>query len=304
MTLHETTMERLAFNKYLVDMASEQAQEPQPMAATAVLSFHDAVELFLQHAAEYLNANRAGSSHVSFMEYWEIISNELTDDQELGQKTAIRRLNDARVSLKHQGTRPDTADIESFNVAVRDFFEENVPKVFGIEYSEISLINLVEYDSTREKLNQAQEHHMNGERKEAIKTLALAYDNLFFEYDQRMKEEFGYKPFAIEHSPGFEPSKRNIKELGRDMERFFEMVTESIDAIEDAIRVLSLDIDYRRYSKFDALTPPVLRTLGGGAEVLDPPEDKEFSDEDVDFCLDFVIEIAIQLQKVDALEAE
>lgn len=303
MTLDETTMERLAFNKYLVDMAAEQAQEPQPMAATAVLSFHDAVELFLQHASEHLNANRAGSSHVSFMKYWEIISNELPDDQELGQKTAMRRLNEARVNLKHQGTRPDTADIESFNIAVRDFFEENIPKVFDIEYADISLINLVQYDSTREKLNQAQEHLSNGERKEAIKKLALAYDNLFFEYDRRMEEEFGYKPFAIEDSPGVGPSKRDIEKLGRDMEKFFEMVTESMDAIEDAIRVLSLDMDYRRYSKFDALTPTVIRSIGGGVEAPDPPEEKEFSEEEVEFCLDFVVETAIQLQKMDVIES-
>lgn len=305
MTLDETTMERLAFNKYLIDRASEQAQEPQPMAATAVLSFHDAVELFLQHAAEYLNANRAGSSQVRFMEYWEIISNELPDDQELGQKTAMRRLNSARVSLKHQGTRPDTADIESFSVAVKDFFDENVPKVFGIGHSDISLINLVGYDSIREKLKQSQEHLINGERKEAIKKLALAYDNLFFEYNQRMSEEFGYQPFSIGDSVGVGPSKMDIRrEFGKDMGRFFERVNSSINAVEEAIQVLSLGMDYRRYSKFDALTPTVLRTMGGGAEVPDLPQDKKFSDGDVEFCLDFVVETAIQLQKMDVLEAE
>lgn len=302
MTLDETTMERLAFNKYVVDMASQQAQEPQPMSATAVLSFHDAVELFLQHSAEYLNAGKAGKSYVRFMEYWEIISNALPDDQELGQKPAMRRLNDARVSLKHQGTRPDTADIASFNVAVTDFFEENVPKVFGIEYSEISLISLVQYEETRNRLTQARQYLSEGERKEAIKELALAYDNLFFEYDQRMEDEFGYRPFSIGQKTRFGPSKTDMREYGRDMEQFYEMVTDSLDGIEDAIRVVSLGIDYRRYSKFDALTPRVIRTIGGGVEAPDPPDEKEFTDDEVEFCIDFVVESAIELQKMDAAE--
>ncbi len=303
MSLNETTIERLSFNKYLVRMGKEQAQEPQPMAATAILSFHDAVELFLQHAAEYLNANRAGKSHVNFMEYWEIIGNELPDEQELGQKPAMRRLNDSRVNLKHQGTRPNSADIQSFSVAVRDFFEENTPKVFGVKYSDISLVNLVEYDSIREKMQEAEEYLQQGQRKEAIKNLALAYHTLFFEYNQRMREEFGYKPFSIDDSIGASASTMDIRrQFGRDMERFVERVNSTIDAIEDAIQVLSLGIDYRRYSKFDSITPSVLRTFGGGAEVPDLPDEKEITEEDVEFCLDFVIEVALELQKMDVSE--
>ncbi|WP_135852650.1 hypothetical protein [Halorussus salinus] len=302
MSLNKTTIERLSFNKYLVRMGEEQAQEPQPMAATAILSFHDAVELFLQHAAEYLNSHRAGKSHVNFMEYWEIIGNELPDEQELGQKPAMRRLNDSRVNLKHQGTRPNSADIQSFSVAVRDFFEENTPKVFGIEYTDISMVSLVEYDSTRETLQQAKEYLADGQRKEAIKELAIAYDNLFFEYNQRMQEEFGYQPFSIDDSVGISPSSRDMREFGRDMEKFVERVNSSIDAIEDAIQVLSLGIDYRRYSKFDSLTPRVLRSIGGGVDVPDLPDEVEITEDDVEFCLDFVIETAIELQKMDVTE--
>jgi hypothetical protein len=301
MALDETTMERLAFNKHLVDLGVEQAQEPQPMASTAVLSFHDAVELFLQHATEYMNINKGGKSHIHFMEYWEIIGNKLPHGQELGQKPAMRRLNEARVNLKHQGTRPDTADIESFGVAVRDFFEENTPKVFGIDYSEISLINLVEYESTRKKLTQAREYLADGQRQKAIKKIAVSYEELFSEYNQRMKTEVGYQPFSIGLSQGFPPNRINTTTAHeKDIEEITNRVNNVIESTEKAVRVLSLGMDYRRYSRFDYLTPPVLWDAAGDFHIPSL-EETEFSEEEVEFCINFVVETAIQLQKRDVI---
>jgi len=300
MTLDETTIERLAFNKYLVNVASEQVNEPQPMAAAAVLTLHDAVELFLQHAAEHLDAESAGNSDFTFMEYWEVISDQLPADERLGQKPAMRRLNDARGTLKHSGTRPDPSDIASFDVTVRDFFEENVNKVFGVRFDSISMVYLVDYESTRDILQEVEDLLKEDRNNDAVQKLAIAYDDLFFEYNQRMRDEFGYKPFSIDSTRGFSPSKRDMRRnYGREMERFFERVNETIDGVEKAIRVLSLGMDFRRYSRFDSLTPTVLRTMDGGYEAPEIPDDTEITDEDAEFCFDFVVETAINLQKRD-----
>ena len=45
-------MRRLAIVKYLHAQASEQERKGGPLAGLALLPFHDAVELFLQVAAE------------------------------------------------------------------------------------------------------------------------------------------------------------------------------------------------------------------------------------------------------------
>lgn len=52
--LNSSTVRRLAFIRFFYGQGLEQAGRPQPMAATALLSFHDAVEMFLLLAAEHL----------------------------------------------------------------------------------------------------------------------------------------------------------------------------------------------------------------------------------------------------------
>lgn len=55
--LDPLTVQRLAFIRFLYEQGVSQADQPEPLSATAVLSFHDAVELFLRLAAEHLHVN-------------------------------------------------------------------------------------------------------------------------------------------------------------------------------------------------------------------------------------------------------
>lgn len=97
-----TVIKRLAFIKYLYKLAVDQSKRPEPLCSASILTFHDAIELFLQLASEHLNV---GKQQPSFMEYWDLISQKLSN-QELTQKESMRRLNRARVALKHHGTLP------------------------------------------------------------------------------------------------------------------------------------------------------------------------------------------------------
>jgi hypothetical protein len=106
---------------------------------------HDAVELFLQLSSEHLNV---GTGHPGFMDYWDVLNVKLAP-KELEQKESMRRLNKARVALKHHGTFPSNLDIESFRVSTTNFFQENTPLVFGVALDDISLIEFVNPDSSR-----------------------------------------------------------------------------------------------------------------------------------------------------------
>ncbi|HBX87013.1 MAG TPA: hypothetical protein DEG09_00170 [Marinilabiliaceae bacterium] len=95
-------MQRLAFIKYLYTVAVEQSKQPEPLSSSSILSFHNSIELFLQLASEYLDV---GSKSPGFMDYWELLEPKLTEGG-LTQKESMRRLNKARVALKHHGTLP------------------------------------------------------------------------------------------------------------------------------------------------------------------------------------------------------
>ncbi len=102
--LNEITMERLAFLKYLYGVGIEQSQQPEPLAAASILTFHDSVELFLELSCEYLNAGPENRKKSDFMDYFGHVKSVVGND--LQQREAMRRLNDARVSLKHHGSLP------------------------------------------------------------------------------------------------------------------------------------------------------------------------------------------------------
>ncbi|MFB6216034.1 MAG: hypothetical protein ABEJ72_03575 [Candidatus Aenigmatarchaeota archaeon] len=59
---------------------------------------------------------------------------------------------------------------------------------------------------------------------------------------------------------------------------------------------MALDLDYRKYAKFDTLTP-VMHQIPGGEpnfQWLNRPDN--LTDEDVEYCKEFVIESALKLQ--------
>jgi hypothetical protein len=85
------------------------------------------------------------------------------------------------------------------------------------------------------------------------------------------------------------------------LSEFIYKVKESIEALQKAVKILSLGIDYRRYVEFRLLTPSISRTIDGtyhihriryGSKGIPTVEDAQF-------CIDFVIESSITLQEFD-----
>ena len=89
--------------------------------------------------------------------------------------------------------------------------------------------------------------------------------------------------------------------LGSKFPQFVDKVKDSIDEIQKAIKILALGIDYRRFAKFNYLTPMVSRSLDGtyrSAKIVNP-DSYEPQISDAEFCYDFIIEISIVLQEFD-----
>lgn len=298
MDLDKTTMERLAFIKYLYREAESQSRKPQPFASSAILGFHDSVELFLQLSSEYLNANKAGNSYVNFMEYWDIIKKELPDDQVLSQKASMRRLNEVRVNLKHQGARPNETDVESLRSATTNFFEDNSEIVFGIEFDDVSLVELIEFKQGYEYLSQAEDLLRDEDLQQALGMTAMAYRSISKEFNKRSRHELGYSPF-----PHFLAHTSDVSTGNRELERFTRDVQNSFEELSEYLKILSLGTDYRRYSKFQHLTPTLVVDHSDSSGKF-KPHLKRHSDDlatraNAKFCIEFVTEFAISLQETE-----
>jgi len=192
MELNPDLIKRLAFIKYFFQFAREQSKLPSPQNYISILMFHDSAELFLHLSAEILGLNL---TNISFMEYFTRINKEL-DDKELTQRTSMDKLNRTRVSLKHKGLYPNPIDIEYFRVNTQNFFEENCQTIFGIEFDKISLLDLIQDEEVRKELENAQNEFRNGQYKESLEIIAIAFHILLENYEEN-KKVHNMSPFHI-----------------------------------------------------------------------------------------------------------
>jgi len=287
---------RLAFIKYLWRRADADAEQPEPLQSAAVLSFHDAVELFLQLTSEAVDS---GAAQPTFLDYWDLIAKKLPNG--LSGKEAMRRLNKARVALKHHGTMPSSLDIRGFRVTTREFFDENTRRVFGTSFDSISLTMFVDPPEVRADLEEAVLKLAQGSVEEALESSATAFHRLLRHADALVANRWGLSPFEApsglaryRHLPSF----GDLDDRDRQLARFAEEVTEAIEKLQEALRLTSLGVNYHRLVRFRQATPNVVQTMDGKlhltwfrAAVSSPEQTVPLAQ----FCIDFVIETALQL---------
>jgi len=285
----ESTMRRLAFIRYLYIIAAEQSQKPEPMRASSILTFHDSVELFLQLASEYKDVR--GVSH--FMEYWNVLSPVLEEGPT--QKEAMHRVNRARVALKHHGTMPSKIDIESFRATISSFFKENTPLIFGIDFDSISLIEFVESTEARENLKKSMEFAEQEKLEESLDMIALAHTQIIDYFEDNQRDQFHRSPFFFGESLSFERIRDS--DYGGIADTINKLV-DSVEAIQEAMKILSLGLDYRQYTKFRLLIPSVHKIIGGPPQIIRRERANQVTREEFEFCLEFTIDTAILLNSL------
>lgn len=299
------TMARLALLHYLYTVGLEQSQQPEPLAAMSILSFHDSADLFMQLAAEQSGA-KLTDKNIYLVQYFTPINNAIDPDRLFHQQAMIR-LNEARNAVKHRGSLPSRRDVEQLRADVTRFLEDNTLLIFGIEFSAISMVNLVTYEPARQSLQKAEAHLASGNRKDAQVASAIAFAQLIRDYELGSTTRYGRSPFDFGESFAFERSFTGSGDTGSNWQSFSrdDKLMNTVAALQEAMKILGLGIDYRRYTKFRLLTPVVFMFPGGPnyeVQILpDVPGGPSWPPplEACRFCFDFVIDTAIRLQDFD-----
>jgi hypothetical protein len=215
----------------------------------------------------------------------------------------MRRLNKARVALKHNGVMPSHQDLEDFASTASHFFEQSTPLVFGISFDSISLVDFITYEPVRTALQRANTALEAGDLESSLEACAEAFYDLMQDYEGRKQDRFRKLPFSFGTSRRFHSSfeKDRISGNNAELRRWIDQVEESIEAIQGAVKVLGLGLDYRRYSRFRHLTPRVREFASGRRDffwgLMGSGRRTDASRNDLSFCIDFVIESALQLQE-------
>ncbi len=295
MTLEKSVITRLSFIKYLYRVGIDQSHLPEPMSSTSILTFHNAIELFLHLSAEVLDCKKTPKH---FLEYWEVINKKLSGT-EITQKVSMERLNKARVSLKHYGILPTKTDIEAFRASVTNFFEENTQIAFGISFTEISLIELVQNDKVRSLLKEAEDFLGKNEIFDSLDKISLGFELLIRDYENRKIGHGWLSPFLIGDDLTY--LSGTFIHLDDELKEFVDKVRKSIGQLQNAVKMIGLGFDYRKIVRFRLFTPEVIRSISGGIHFARRYRDSDElpTKDNVEFCINFVIESALKLQEFD-----
>ena len=309
MSLSQEEGRRLAFIRYLHHQGVEQGRLPEPQSSAAVLLLHDAVEAFLLLAAEHLGA---GASR-EFGQYWDALSPaKLPGGVDLAVKQGMQRLNRVRVNLKHHGVQPSKTAIDQNLADTATFFAANTPLVFGIDYDQVSMADVIEQEKVRELVRKAEAASAGGDHIGAMVALSDACELLLLP-----RRPGSRKPSPLRFGDSIRwwgglnrvqnalrPSGngRGVDIHAHDRQFLVEhinTVTDVVMALQEAARVTALGIEYAAYLRFIRLTPDHTDVANGVREYRAPKDYAPTGDE-VEFCYQFVVSASLRLTQAHA----
>ncbi|MFD6691324.1 hypothetical protein [Micromonospora aurantiaca (nom. illeg.)] len=306
MILVPATARRLAFIRYLHRLADAQAQLPDPQSAVSLLLLHDAVESLL-----LLVADHYGLASPKFEDYWKVLNPKVPGG--LTGFRGMQRLHRSRNDLKHNGVVPSSATITLAGSDAAAFMSATVQAVFAVDYTDVSMVDVVSQAKVRAELRAAEVEHSGGKTRLAMVKLRDAFNELFDPHrggrdlsrTQRDRSPFAFGPDMWASAPAH-GVKRALERLLDDgsgtNSQVAEQVAASVDSarlMRPAMRMVALGLDFPTYLRFDFLVPHLMVTLHGKRIYLAPkgyaPTDEEFA-----FCLEFVVTAALRLAAAEA----
>jgi hypothetical protein len=311
MSLSQDEASRLAFIRYLHHQAVQQGRLPEPQSSAAVLLLHDAVEAFLLLAAEHLGAEAPRE----FPPHRDVLSTaKLSGGVDLTVKQGMVRLNKVRVNLKHHGVQPGKAAIDKSLIDAATFFAANTRPVFGIDYDQVSMADVIEQERVRELVRKAEAANSAGDHVGAMVALSDACELLLkprsSNYRQPSPLRFGddigqswsFLRGKVENAfrpPGDFRGFDNHANDRRSLAEHIGTVTEAVIALQSAARITALGIDYAAYLRFARLTPNHADNITGVREYR-APKGYAPTSLDVEFCYQFVVSASLRLTEAHA----
>jgi hypothetical protein len=280
---------RLAFVRYLHGLGVDQSHKPEPFAAAAVLTFHDACEMFLQIAAEHQNV-AAAKRPPDFLEYWLLFEQQAR--LQVTSKASMSRLNRARGNLKHGGVLPAHDEIEGFRAAVASFLEENALPLLGVNLNDVSLTLMIKSDEVREPLERAETALWAGNLQGVMEEVARAFTVSLRRFESRPRSS-AY-PWGRTYS--LRSANANLFSAFREIDDIKRSLDRVVDVFAEAITVVAYNLDFDSYLMFKTHAP-VVHAIPGGDMIVEWTVQHEATEPKVARrCLNFVVDTAIRLE--------
>lgn len=308
MTISSDKIERLVFVKYLLRKSEETKDLERPLSSTAILTLHDSVECFLQLSYEQLTGKTKLSGNLILDTYSEKINEILSSkNQQLINKSFIKRINELRNQLKHTTVFIDKRNIQNLHSETEIFLIDFSRTIFDIDFMEISLVQLISNEHVKRHLINADKKTKLNLLQEAMFDIGKAFyeledlgTNVKGKHGENILSKHDIIDYLIKYKAQFggqEPDRvleENLKEIAEDINRLQ-------DEIDDLKKVVSLSVDLKNYLKFRNIMPYVTKIFKGDTRTTEfwaPDEEKQnkvdYTLDQVKFCFEFVIDLALK----------
>jgi|GEM_PF-7078241 len=295
-------LNRLAFIKYLYTIGLSQARQTEQNAFVSILSFHDAIDWFMNLACLKMGIDEKSKKDrlptkkqfIYLMDYFDIIPN-------LSMRHGVDKINSRRTGLKHHFQIPAKIEVSECETIATLFFEENTKLIFNIVFDSISILDTINNELIREPLKNAVLLIKQNKFEDAAYEIAKSFSELFLiDSHPRTKQplikgEIQYGDQMIPNSSFYESSeinsfKRTVQSLIRKYDRNFRIVSETT-------QVLALGFDYRKYNKVKPLIPSVFKQYDGTYQFGRIHDSSLLTPENLNFAIDYILECSMKLQE-------
>lgn len=232
-------LKRLSIIKLLYKIGLEQSKQSESISFFSILSFHDSIEMFLKLRAEHKEIK---SEKFSFMDYWDSIP-------ELTMKESMKNLNARRVNLKHKGLIPAKIEVETSRVDTGAFFEQNTKSTFDIDFSEISLLELIKFPETKKLLILSQEFLDQEEFEKSVEKVTKGFNELLIEFKENKKKKGHKTDFDFIETISFNKYNSNNEPNKGTDKRVEEVVDEHVHFYRSCFDAILRQYGYHRRSK-------------------------------------------------------
>jgi|GEM_PF-2733072 len=294
MVSEENRLKRLSFAKFLVSMGNLNSENVIPFSATAILNYHDAIEFLFDLILEEKGMS---SNDFSFMTCFDKINKIIEDSDKTPSslRGSLEKLKNRRVNLKHKGSFPSENDIQEAKSLTENLFNELCDKIYSLNYEEINLIYLLNDSKTKDYLLQI---NKTDDDKDIIKNLSLAFEFLLKNYENTKKTIYMKSPYQfLKRKP---KTSSDLKLNSKDpMKKFVDELNDNLFSLEKNLKILAFGINFNQYAKFRSIVPDVIWFLGSREPEVMFRGDETINVNELNFCLNFIIESALRLQQFD-----
>ena len=282
-------MNRLVCAKYLYQSGIEtHFRGGRFSGGMAVLSFQDAVELFLRAIAEHVNAGVPDKAPFN-----EILSKiESASQKQIPNRLELLDLNRMRVQFKHYGTRPHDEHVRKSRSDLESFFTSATPLFFDISFSQISMVDLIRDSKAGEFLRDAEKQFTDARYGDSIAASAAAFE-VFMKHQ---KQQYRHSTLRTPQIANSRSIRDEVGMLASHVQQFAEGALEEFEKVWRTLEIIFTGVVPSDYRRFKRLAPDVMITGADTAHFRWSRKSDDSTSEEALYCMDFTIQTILRLE--------